>query len=116
MYRNPSSDEEVVQISISDKLASRPIVILTSNRGRLTITATASEVNELPPKREMAEKMNRLEDVKFVEGFNFDEIKSLSAEGKEKLNQIRPRTIGQASRISGVSPSDISVLLVHLGR
>ena len=66
--------------------------------------------------KEMAEKMNRLEDVKFVDGFNFDEIKSLSAEGKEKLNQIRPRTIGQASRISGVSPSDISVLLVHLGR
>ncbi|NNE26828.1 MAG: tRNA uridine-5-carboxymethylaminomethyl(34) synthesis enzyme MnmG [Saprospiraceae bacterium] len=66
--------------------------------------------------KEMAEKMNRLEDVKLVEGFNFDEIKSLSAEGKEKLNQIRPRTIGQASRISGVSASDISVLLVHIGR
>lgn len=66
--------------------------------------------------KEMAEKMNRLEAVKISDAINFEEINSLSAEGREKLNQIKPRTIGQASRISGVTPSDISVLLVHLGR
>jgi tRNA uridine 5-carboxymethylaminomethyl modification enzyme len=47
---------------------------------------------------------------------NYSSIKSLSIEAKEKLNKLKPATIGQAARVSGVSPSDISVLLVHLGR
>jgi len=47
---------------------------------------------------------------------DYTQIKSLSIEAKEKLSQIQPATIGQAARVSGVSPSDISVLLVHLGR
>jgi tRNA uridine 5-carboxymethylaminomethyl modification enzyme len=47
---------------------------------------------------------------------NYDEMKSVSLEAKEKLKKIKPRTIGQASRVSGVSPSDISVLLIYLGR
>ena len=66
--------------------------------------------------KEMAEKMNRLENLKLSGELDFSKISSLSAEGREKLIQIKPRTIGQASRISGVTPSDISVLLVHLGR
>ncbi len=66
--------------------------------------------------REMVEKMNRLEDITIHSNLDFNHIKALSAEGKEKLNQVRPETIGQASRISGVSPADISVLLVYLGR
>ena len=66
--------------------------------------------------QEMVEKMNRLEEVKLGGDFNYDALQSLSAEAREKLNQVRPKTIGQASRISGVSPSDISVLLVHMGR
>jgi tRNA uridine 5-carboxymethylaminomethyl modification enzyme len=66
--------------------------------------------------REMVEKMNRLEDIPIHQNINFDDIKALSTEGREKLNQVNPETIGQASRISGVSPSDISVLLVYLGR
>ena len=65
---------------------------------------------------EVAAKMNRLEDVKIPESLNYDLIKSISLESKEKLAKIKPVTIGQASRISGVSPSDISVLLVTLGR
>ena len=59
-------------------------------------------------------KMKKLEDSVIPEGFDYERIKSLSAEGKEKLSKIKPRSIGQASRISGVSPSDVSVLMVYM--
>jgi tRNA uridine 5-carboxymethylaminomethyl modification enzyme len=65
---------------------------------------------------EMAAKLSRLENVKIPEDIDFRQLKSLSTEAVEKLTSISPRTIGQASRISGVSPSDISVLLIYLGR
>ncbi len=63
-----------------------------------------------------ADKLHRLENVKIPESFDYSKLKSLSYEAREKLEAIRPVTISQASRISGVSPSDISVLLVFLGR
>ena len=63
-----------------------------------------------------AEKINRLENLKIPEGFDFMSMKSLSSEAKEKLAQISPTTLAQASRISGVSPSDISSILVKIGR
>lgn len=63
-----------------------------------------------------ADKLNRLEDAIIPDNFDFDKIKSISIEAKQKLNAIRPKTIAQASRISGVSPSDISVLLIYMGR
>jgi len=66
--------------------------------------------------KELAEKMNRLEDIELHEDFDFNKLQSLSSEAREKLTKIKPRTLGQASRISGVSPSDISVLMVYLGR
>jgi tRNA uridine 5-carboxymethylaminomethyl modification enzyme len=65
---------------------------------------------------EMAEKMQRLEKVIIPTDIDFKQLKSLSSEAIEKLTQIQPTSIGQASRISGVSPSDISVLLIYLGR
>lgn len=66
--------------------------------------------------QEMVDKMSRLETVAIREDFDFHSLASLSIEAREKLTKQRPQTIGQASRISGVSPSDISVLLVHMGR
>jgi tRNA uridine 5-carboxymethylaminomethyl modification enzyme len=66
--------------------------------------------------KNMVEKMSRMEDLPIIENFNYDLVGALSFEGKEKLKRSRPQTIGQASRISGVTPSDISVLMIYLGR
>lgn len=66
--------------------------------------------------KENADKMHRLENVRIPDNYDYSSIKSLSFEAREKLTAIQPRTVSQASRISGVSPSDISVLLVHMGR
>ena len=63
-----------------------------------------------------ADKLNRLEDVKIPQGFDYSKIKSMSFEAREKLKKVQPTSISQASRISGVSPNDISVLLVYMGR
>ena len=65
---------------------------------------------------EVALKLSRLEEVSIPASMDYSALKSLSSEAKEKLSKIKPVTIGQASRVSGVSPSDISVLLIHLGR
>ena len=66
--------------------------------------------------RNNADKLTRLEDVKIPENFDYNRIKSMSIEARQKLSHIRPVTISQASRISGVSPSDVSVLLIYMGR
>ena len=67
-------------------------------------------------KRQMrqVEQFKKLENKRIPENINYDEIQSLRLEAKQKLNKIRPSSIGQASRISGVSPADVSVLLVYL--
>ncbi|MFZ5970008.1 MAG: tRNA uridine-5-carboxymethylaminomethyl(34) synthesis enzyme MnmG [Bacteroidota bacterium] len=66
--------------------------------------------------QKMAEKIGSLEDYKIKADFDYDKVKALSAEAREKLKRIRPETIGQMSRISGVSPADVSVLTVYLGK
>jgi len=66
--------------------------------------------------QKMAEKIGTLEDYKIRSDFDYDRVKALSAEAREKLKKIKPDTIGQASRISGVSPSDVSVLTIYLGK
>ncbi|QNS40840.1 tRNA uridine-5-carboxymethylaminomethyl(34) synthesis enzyme MnmG [Chryseobacterium manosquense] len=66
--------------------------------------------------KENVAKLNRLETIKIPEDFDFTKISSLSSEAKQKLTKVQPKTIAQAGRISGVSPADINVLLVYLGR
>ncbi len=70
----------------------------------------------LEKEKQVVEKMNRLEDVRIRDDFDFTTVQSISKEAREKLNKQRPKTLGQASRISGISPADVSVLMVHLGR
>jgi tRNA uridine 5-carboxymethylaminomethyl modification enzyme len=64
----------------------------------------------------VADKLKRLESLKIPEDIDYNELVSISTEGRQKLNRIKPENIGQAGRISGVSPSDVSILLLYLGR
>jgi tRNA uridine 5-carboxymethylaminomethyl modification enzyme len=66
--------------------------------------------------KQLAEKLDRFENINIENKFNYNELKSISTEARQKLDKIKPKTIGQAKRISGVSPADINVLLVLLGR
>ena len=66
--------------------------------------------------RELVKRMNQLEDLLIPENFDYDRILSLSAEAMQKFKKIKPRTLGQASRISGVNPSDVQILMVYMGR
>lgn len=66
--------------------------------------------------REIVSKMKRLEDIPIATNFDFQKLRSLSTEARQKLSKVKPQTLGQASRISGVNPSDISILMTFLGR
>ena len=66
--------------------------------------------------KDLADKIKKLEYVEIPNDINYEKFSSLSNESKEKLNSVKPVNIGQASRISGIKPSDISILLVYLGR
>ena len=66
--------------------------------------------------RQIAEKLSRLEDIKIKDKFDYDSVKSISTEAREKLKNINPETIGQASRIPGISPTDVNILLIMMGR
>ena len=66
--------------------------------------------------QEMVEKQLRLENLELHHIFDYNIIPSLSSEAKDKLNKVKPTTIGQAARISGISPADISVIMIFMGR
>ena len=108
-------------ITISDLLVCKEMNLFL-NREKTMIEAIEQAEIEikyggyLNKEKESAEKLARLEKIKLTENFEFDKLHSISTEGREKLKAIQPKTIGQASRISGVSPSDINVLLIYLGR
>jgi tRNA uridine 5-carboxymethylaminomethyl modification enzyme len=64
----------------------------------------------------LVEKMSQLEDLVIPDNFNYEKLVSLSNEARQKFIKIKPRTLGQASRISGVNPSDVQILMVFMGR
>ncbi len=66
--------------------------------------------------RELVQRMSQLEDLEIPENFDFKKISSLGNEAREKLSRVKPRTLGQASRISGINPSDVQILMVYMGR
>ena len=66
--------------------------------------------------KELVNKMSQLENLKIPENFNYDKLVSLSNEARQKFGNIQPRTLGQASRISGVNPSDVQILMLFMGR
>ncbi|WP_460996068.1 tRNA uridine-5-carboxymethylaminomethyl(34) synthesis enzyme MnmG [Spirosoma harenae] len=92
---------------------------LPSGVGEEIIEQTVIEIkyeDYLNREKQNAEKLDKWENLAINPAFDYDRLKALSFEGKEKLKRLRPATIGQASRISGVSPSDVSILLVYMGR
>ena len=94
---------------------------LDSTQNRKEEIAEAAEIKMkykgyIERERMVADKMHRLEDIKIKDRFNYSEMQQLSTEARQKLEKINPETLAQASRISGVSPSDINVMLVLLGR
>ncbi|MFM7726031.1 MAG: tRNA uridine-5-carboxymethylaminomethyl(34) synthesis enzyme MnmG, partial [Flavobacteriales bacterium] len=111
------------ELRLSDFTALYPSVLETiTSTGDLMVEILEQAEIELKysgyltKEREMAEKLLRLEHVRFPKGFNFELITNISTEARQKLMAIQPETLGQASRISGVNPADISILLTHLGR
>jgi tRNA uridine 5-carboxymethylaminomethyl modification enzyme len=66
--------------------------------------------------QELVARMRQLEDLEIPEHFDYQRIISLGAEAREKLNRVKPKTLGQASRISGINPSDVQILMVFMGR
>ena len=93
--------------------------VITSNYKREVLDASEISIKYkgyIERERQLADKIMRLESLSIPDGFDFDKVESLSIECRQKLKKYAPRTIAQASRISGVSPADISVLLVYFGR
>jgi len=108
------------QVGIQDLINNLPALQLLSN-GLQPDAIVDAEISikyqgYIEKERLIAEKMDKLEHIALAESFDYNTISSISAEARQKLNTIKPRTLGQASRISGVNPSDISILLVHMGR
>ncbi|MEI7596331.1 MAG: tRNA uridine-5-carboxymethylaminomethyl(34) synthesis enzyme MnmG [Bacteroidota bacterium] len=110
------------QIDIKDMLTAIPKLnnLVSSDQNQNEIWEAAEILMKyegyINKEKELADKMSKLENVELHLNFDYNKIKSLSTEARQKLTKIKPRTLGQASRISGVSPSDISVLMVYLGR
>ncbi len=108
------------EINLSDMI--EQIDCLKMNFGSFSISALEQAEIEikyevyLKKEEEMVKKMSALEDQIIPENFNYAKISSLSNESRQKFNKIKPQTLGQASRISGVNPSDVQILMVYMGR
>ena len=93
--------------------------IKENNINKDSITQTEIEIKYsgyINKEKETVNKFSKLEKIIIPDGFDYKKLNSVSTEGREKLSEIKPKTIGQASRISGVSPSDINILLIYIGR
>lgn len=107
------------QVSMQDLKQVESLNKVISSMPEDDITQTEISIkyaSYIAKEKETADKIKRLENVKLNPDFDYGKIVSLSSESRQKLSKIRPETLGQASRISGVSPADISVLLVYFGR
>ncbi len=111
------------EISIDDIKTVRPDIIILEDLNDMQLDEICEQTEiqikysgYIQKEQELAEKMIRLENLEIVNRFEYDKILSLSTESRQKLKRINPSTIGQASRIPGVSPADINILLVLLGR
>ena len=127
------NSSEVSQSLKLYKVFSRPNITLDDMTGLKSVKSFVSENSFSPDVLEQTEvqvkysgyiekekanakKLNNLENIKIPSNFNYSKVQSLSTEATQKLNKIKPTTLSQASRISGVSPNDISVLMVYMGR
>ena len=115
LLRRPQLDFEKL-LPLIPILAERCAEVEEGRRGEIIESAEIliKYQGYIERERESAERMDRLEKVRIPDGINFEEIASISTEGRQKLSRIRPATIGQALRIPGVSPADINVLLVMI--
>ena len=108
------------QVSLYDLVkADRSLKDLLDNYDKETIEQAEIKIkyeSYFEKELDIVEKMRKMEDKEINPEFNYQALVSLSKEAREKLMKIKPRTLGQASRISGVSPSDISVLMVHISK
>ena len=127
----PSNVTEISEKQRANKLLLRPQIELHHMEAIPSVKQKIGEFCETAKERasikikyqsyiqkeiELASKVQRLEDMLIPRNYPYKQIGSLSHESREKLSQIQPQTLGQASRISGVSPADIQILLIHLGR
>jgi tRNA uridine 5-carboxymethylaminomethyl modification enzyme len=114
MFSRPQIDlEDMMKLDkVNDYIAANDIDLEILEQAEIQVKYSGYIEKE----RNNANKLLRLEDLKIPDDFDYNNIKSMSIEAKQKLSKIRPVTISQASRISGVSPSDISVLLIYMGR
>jgi len=130
---NSKKSSPIKQSGKADKILSRPNIYIKDLKKCAAIDSFISKNNfeqEVQDQAEIqikysgyinkeknnADKLNRLEAVRIPKDFDYKNLKSISSEAMEKLIKIKPETISQASRISGVSPNDVSVLLVYMGR
>jgi tRNA uridine 5-carboxymethylaminomethyl modification enzyme len=110
-------------VSLEDIISKNSVLeaqISALGEGRVEIVAAVEiavkYAGYLQRERDMADKLTRLDHIQLSPEFDYLKLTSMSIEARQKLSKIRPSTVGQASRISGVNPSDVSILLIHLGR
>jgi len=110
-----------VEIAALLKVLKGGTELVAFKSGRFKEVAESAEIKikyegYIVRERIVADKIKRLEDLKIPDDISYTELVSISTEGRQKLNKIKPSNIGQAGRISGVSPSDVNILLMYLGR